>query len=274
MKLPIFLRISSFLSVLVFLAVSTVHAQVVATVGDRSITMKDFNDRYDRLKKQTLNPPSKEVFLEDLIRLELGVREAEKRNLREDPIVRDRINQELYKAVVEEELAGKIDNIKITESEMRSYYEKSPEIKTSHILIEVRAEATKDQRAAAKKRAEEILAEVKKSNRSFEELVNLYTDDLATKKSGGDIGWQTRLTVAKEYYEAALKLKKDQISGIVESPFGYHIVKLTARNTYEQSTKRNVRTAVFDEKRNRLFDQFFVELKKKYPVKSNPALLK
>lgn len=253
---------------------STSWSQVVATIGDKSITVKDFNERYERLKKQTLNPPSKEVFLEDLIRFELGVREADKRNLREDPIVKDRLNQELYKAVVEDELATKIDNIKITEAEMKAYYEKNPELRTSHILIEVRAEATKEQKESARKRAEEILAAVKKSSQPFEELVNLYTDDLATKKSGGDIGWQTRQTVAKEYYEAALKLKPGQISGLVESPFGFHILKLTARNSYAQSTKRNVRTAVFDEKRNKLFDQFFAELKKKYPVKSNSSLLK
>jgi parvulin-like peptidyl-prolyl isomerase len=97
---------------------------------------------------------------------------------------------------------------------------------------------------------------------------------LRQKKSGGDIGWQTRQTVAKDYYDAAIRLKVGEVSGLVESPFGYHIIKLTARNSYEQSTKRNVRTAVFDEKRNKLFDQFFVELKKKYPVKSNPSLIK
>lgn len=250
------------------------HAQVVATVGDKTITLKEFNDRYEQIKKQTVNPPPKDLFLEDLIRFELGIQEAEKRNLREDPIVRDRINQELYKALVEFELSQKIDNIKITESDMKSYYKKSPELRTSHILIEVKSNATKEQRAAAKKRAEEILGEVRKSKRPFEELVNMYTDDLATKKSGGDIGWQTRLTVAKEYYEAALSMKVGQIKGVVESPFGYHIIKLTARNSYDQANKRQIRAAVFDEKRNTLFNDLFASLKKKYTIKINPSAIK
>lgn len=275
MKLPVILATSMFFALVTSLTMPRkAQAQTVATIGDKTITLREFNERYERLKKQTLNPPPKDLFLEDLIRFELGVKEAEKRNLREDPIVRDRLNQELYKAVVEDALAEKIDNIKITESEMRAYYEKNPELRTAHILIEVRAEATAEQKAAAKKRAEEILAEVRKSKEPFEKLVNLYTDDLATKKSGGDIGWQTRLTVAREYYEAALKLRPGQISGLVESPFGFHIIKLSARNSYDQAQKRNIRTAVFDEKRDRLFDQFFTELKKKYPVKSNPAALK
>jgi parvulin-like peptidyl-prolyl isomerase len=263
-------------SFLVFLCLFgfSAYSQVVATVGDKTITVKDFNERYDQIKKQTLNPPPKELFLEDLIRFELGVQEAEKRNLRENPIVKDRINQELYKALVEFELAKKIDEIKITEAEMKSYYEKNPELRTSHILIEVKQDATKEQRESAKKRAEDILAEVKKSKRPFEELVNMYTDDLATKKSGGDIGWQTRLTVAKEFYDAALGMKPGQIKGLVETSFGYHIIKLTGRNSYDQANKRQVRASVFDEKRNRLFDEFFAGLKKKYQIKSNPSLLK
>lgn len=255
------------------LAVS-VHAQVVATVGEKTITVKEFNERYDQVKKQTQNPPAKELFLEDLIRFELGVQEAEKRHLREDPIVRDRINQELYKALVESELAQKIDGIKVTEAEMKAFYEKNPELRTSHILIEVKQGATKEQRETARKRADEIMADIKKSKRPFEELVNMYTDDLATKKTGGDIGWQIRLTVAKEYYDAAIGMKVGQIKGLVETPFGFHIIKLTARNTYDQADKRQIRTAIFDEKRNKLFDEFFAGLKKKYQIKTNPSAIK
>ncbi len=252
----------------------TVRAQVLATAGSKTITVKEFNDRYEQVKKQTMTPPPKNLFLEDLIRFEIGVQEAEKRNLREDPIVKDRIHQELYKALIEFELAKKIDEIKITEGDLKKAYENSPELRTSHILIEVKADATKEQRATARKRAEEILAEVKKSKRPFEELVNLYTDDLATKKTGGDVGWQTRSTIAKEYFEAASGMKVGQVKGLVETQFGIHIVKLTGRNSYEQANKRQIRVTVFDEKRNKLFDQMFEGLKKKYPVKINQELLK
>lgn len=264
--------VTSFITLLLFVA--SAHAQVLATAGSKAITVKEFNERFEQIKKQTMSPPSKELFLEDLIRFEIGVQEAEKRNLREDPTVKDRINQELYKALIEFELSKKMDEIKINEADLKRFYENNPELRTSHILIEVRTDATKEQRAAAKKRADEIYEEVKKSKRPFEELVNLYTDDLATKKSGGDIGWQTRATVAKEYYTAAMSMKVGQIKGLVETPFGYHIIKLTGRNSYEQANKRQIRASVFDERRNKLFDGLFAELKKKYPVKINQELLK
>lgn len=249
-------------------------AAVIAQAGSKAITLKEFEDRYELIKKQTTNPPPKDLFLEDLIRFEIGLQEADKRNIKEDPIVQDRINQEIYKALVEKELGPKMNDIKISEKDMKAYYSKNPELRSSHILIEVKPDATKEQRVAAKRRAEEIFQDVKKSKRPFEELVNMYTDDLVTKKGGGDIGWQTRLTVAKEYYDALLDMKVGQVKGLVESQFGFHIIKLTGKNSYDDANKRQIRAAVFDERRNALFDQFFVALKKKYPVKINKELLK
>ena len=253
---------------------SAAWGQVVATVGDKTITLKEFNERYDQIKRQTLNPPPKSLFLEDLIRFEMGVQEAEKRKMREDKTVQDRINQELYKALIETELATKIDGIKVTEAEMKSHYGKSPEVRTSHILIEVKPDATKEQRETARKRADEILGEVNKSKRSFEELVNMYTDDLATKKTGGDIGLQTRLTLTPAYYDAAVGMKVGQVKGLVESQFGFHIIKMVSKNSYEQANKQQVRAAVFDEKRNKLFNEYFEGLKKKYSIKVNSSLVK
>src|SRR4051794_39184055 len=81
---------------------------IVAKVGNKQISTSEFNARYEDVLKQAINPPSKEVFLEDLIRYEIGVQEAEKRNLQNDPIVKERIRQEMYKGLVEKELGDKI----------------------------------------------------------------------------------------------------------------------------------------------------------------------
>src|SRR5690606_12366134 len=115
---------------------------VVAKVGNKNITTSEFNSRYEDVLKQAINPPSKAVFLEDLIRYEIGVQEAEKRNLQNDPAVKERIRQEMYKGLVEKELGDRIKAIKVTENEMKAYYSKNPEIKTSHILIEFKPDAT------------------------------------------------------------------------------------------------------------------------------------
>ena len=248
--------------------------EVVAVVGNKQITVKDLNDKYDEVLKQTLNPPPKDVFLEDLIRYEMGVQEAYKRNIQDDPIVKERIRQEIYKGLIEKELGKQVSDIKVNEKEMQAYYAKNPEIRTSHILIEFRPDATADQKKASKERAQEIYEEVKHSKRPFEELVGLYTDDALSKRTGGDVGWQSSVTLVPSYYQAALSMKVGEVRGLIETQYGYHIIKVTGRHGYNDANKRQIRAAVFDEKRKVLFDDYFAKLKKQYPVKINKAAIK
>lgn len=246
---------------------------VLAVVGSKTITLDAFNKKFNEVKSQASNPPTKAQFLEDLIRYEIGVQEAEKRNLEKDPIVQERMKQELYKVLLEKELGQKVQKITITDKEMENYYKKNPEIRLSHILIEVKLGATPEQKADAKKRASEIWGEVKKSNRTFEELVRLYTDDSISKQTGGDIGWQGRITVLPNVYETILKMKVGEIQGLVETPFGFHILKVTGRRTFENANKRQLRASVFDEKRKDLFNEYFEKMKKTYKIQTNPSLL-
>ena len=250
-------------------------ATVVATVGSKKITLGEFNKRYKEVTTQVLvNPPSKEAFLEELVRYELGVQEAKKRGYEKDPIVLDRLNQEMYKAFLEKELGKKVEEGTVTEAEMKAWYSKNPQLRLSDILIEVKPGATKDQRDEAKKRASEIIDEVKKSKRPFEELVKLYSDDITTKNLGGDVGWQSRITLVSSYYNAVNKLNVGEISpSLIETAFGFHIVKLTGRRSYDEAPKREIRMAVFDEKRKDVFDSFFDKIRKQYKVNVNANLL-
>ncbi len=249
-------------------------ADVVATVGTKKITLDEFNRKYKEVTSQVLvNPPTKKLFLEDLVRYEVGVQEARKRGIEKDPVVQDRMNQELYKAMLEKELGAKVQENKVSDAEMKAWYANNPQIRISDILIDVKTGATPEQRAEAKKRANEILDEVKKSKRPFEELVRLYSDDSTTKNLGGDIGWQSRISLIQPYYAAALALKVGEISNVVETPFGFHIIKLTGRRSYEEATKREIRMAVFDEKRRVVFDNFFNNVKKQYQINVNSKLV-
>ena len=266
------LRHCLYCATLTFLSIS-VQAQVVATVGSTNITIQDFQKRYKDVMEQTINPPNKEQFLEDLVRYEIGLQEARKMNLQDNPDVQERMNQELYKALVERALAKQVEQITVTEAEMQNYYKDNPELKTSHILTEFKPEATPEQIAAAKTRAETIYEEVKKSKRPFEELVKIYSDDSLSKRSGGDVGWQNRLTLVPSYYDTALRMKAGEVKGLIQTQFGFHIIKLTGRNEYSEANKRSVRMAVFDQKRKVLFDQYFDRVKKKYKITVNKKLI-
>lgn len=244
---------------------------VIATVGNKKITLDEFNSRYNEVTSQVLaNPPSKKVFLEELVRYEVGVQEAKKRGMEKDPIVLDRINQEMYKALLEKELGAKVEQNTVTEAEMRAWYKENPQIRLSDILIEVKPGATKEQRAEAEKRGNEILSEVRKSSRPFEELVRLYSDDITTKNLGGDIGWQSRVSLVPNYYNAAISLEVGEVSRkLIETPFGFHIIKLTGKRSYDEATKREIRMAVYDVKRKAVFDAFFEKIKKGYKINVN-----
>ena len=241
---------------------------VIAVVGTKQITVKDFNDKFDEVTKQTVAPPTREQFLEDLVRYEVGVQEAQKKNMADDPIVKERFRQEMYKGLIEKELAKRIAEIKVTEDDMKNWYKTNPDIRLSHILIEFRPDATPEQKKAAQARAQEILVEVKKSKRPFDELVGLYTDDVLSKKSGGDVGWQNSLTLVPHLYQTALKMKVGEIHpNLIETQYGFHVVKLTGKRQFDEANKRQLRSAVFDMKRKDIFDDYFASLKKNYTIK-------
>ena len=161
---------------------STANAQVLATVGKKKITKKQFDKKYNELKKNVFNPPTPQLFLEDLIKFEVGVQEARKQKFDKNPIVLDRFNQEMYKALIEKEIGKKIQKINVTDKEVRQYYKKNPEIKTSHILFQFKPDATAKEIAMVKKRAFSIYKEVKISKRTFPESVSYTHLTLPTKR--------------------------------------------------------------------------------------------
>ena len=83
------------------------------------------------------------------------------------------------------------------------------------------------QRAEAKKKAEQILGEAKSNPGRFAELAKQHSQDPGSAAKGGDLDFFGRGAMVKPFEEAAFKLKEGEISGVVESDFGYHIIRLT-----------------------------------------------
>jgi peptidyl-prolyl cis-trans isomerase C/peptidyl-prolyl cis-trans isomerase D len=123
------------LAVLSLVSAQFAGAAVLATVGKAKITTEDFQKKLNDVKKQASNPPTPEQYLEDLIRYEVGVQEAEKMKLADDPLVKERFKQVLYNSLLEKELGKKVEAIKINDNEMKGFYKKNPELHIAHILI-------------------------------------------------------------------------------------------------------------------------------------------
>lgn len=247
-----------------------VQAQVLATVGTAKITVEDFNRRYEDVKTKALNPPAPEQFLEDLIRFEVAVQEAEKINLHNEPAVRERYKQLLYNHLLETKLGERVDTIKITEKELKDYYKNNPEVKFGHIMITFKPGG----REGARKKAADLTTDLRKSKLTFEDAVQRHSEDASSKANGGDLGFQSNLTLPPALYGAVKNLKTGEIAGPVETQFGFHIVKMFEKRGYEMADKQLIRAAVLDGRRDKIFDEYFEKTKKAYKVELNKEALK
>src|SRR5690242_11574479 len=88
---------------------------VVAEIGQKKIMLDDFNKKYNEILNivgtSGGTAPTKQEFLEDLVRFELGLAEANKKNLEKDPLVQERLKQEMYKVLLEREIGPKAAKI-------------------------------------------------------------------------------------------------------------------------------------------------------------------
>lgn len=126
-----------------------------------------------------------------------------------------------------------ITKMQATEEEAKKFYDENAakfqgdeQRHASHILIGVSATASADAKAEAKKKAEQVLAEVKKNPAKFAELAKKYSQDPGSAEKGGDLGTFGRGAMVKPFEEAVFSMKIGGVSGLVQSDFGYHIIKL------------------------------------------------
>ena len=126
-----------------------------------------------------------------------------------------------------------IPKMQTTEEEAKKFYDENAskfqgneQRHASHILIGVAATASPEAKAEAKKKAEQVLAEVKKNPAKFAELAKKYSQDPGSAEKGGDLGTFARGAMVKPFEDAAFSMKAGEISGLVQSDFGYHIIKL------------------------------------------------
>ncbi|MGL4853993.1 MAG: peptidylprolyl isomerase, partial [Lentisphaeria bacterium] len=139
--------------------------------------------------------------------------------------------------------------IKVSEEIVKEKYEAARKVKASHILIDVAATATDAEKAAAKSKAAEILVEVKKGEKSFGDLAKEFSS-CPSKNSNGDLDWFNRKAMVPEFSSAAFALKKDEVSELVQTQFGYHIIKVTDLEESYDSLSAEKKTELLVEMKN------------------------
>jgi peptidyl-prolyl cis-trans isomerase D len=123
-------------------------------------------------------------------------------------------------------------------------YQQPEERRASHILILTGGDVDPEK---ARAKAAEALKEVQKSPARFAELAKQYSQDPGSAEKGGDLGFFARGTMVKAFDESVFKLRENEISDLVQSEFGYHIIKLTAIKAGKQRSLVEVRPEIEDE---------------------------
>ena len=187
----------------------------------------------DQLQKIQQRYPNKEEFQKLLSNMGLTESDVQAQ------IERGMAIQEL----LDKEVTGKI---KVSDEETKAFYDKNPQlfqqpeqIKASHILIKVQADAPADQKAEARKKIEDVQQKVKKGE-DFATLAKTYSEGPSGPK-GGDLGYFRRGQMVKPFEEAAFSLKPDETSEIVETQFGYHLIKVNDKKPAKKMTYTEVK---------------------------------
>jgi peptidyl-prolyl cis-trans isomerase D len=144
---------------------------------------------------------------------------------------------------IRERISVSAEDIQRHYEDNQQQYSTPEQVRASHILFKTEG---KDD-AAVKKQAEEVLAKVKAPGADFATLANQYTEEEVGKTRGGDLDFFERGRMAKEFEDAAFALQPGEISGVVKSPFGYHIIKVTDRKPASKRSLEEVRAQIEDQ---------------------------
>lgn len=256
----------------------TESGKVLVTIDKDSITTDEFNKELDKIpmnmKMMVASESGKKNYLDRLIIKKLLIREASKNNIENEKEFQSRLADIKEQLVIESLLKKKLNSdTKLSDEELKKYYEtnkekfkKEKEINTRHILLKTEDEA---------KQVKEKL----QSGEDFAELAKKYSIDPNAKATGGEVGFHPKGTVLPEYEEAAFKLTKvGQVSNIVKSQFGYHIIRLegTKPPAYVpfEEVKDFIKQQLVQEKQKEFIEKYIDDLKKTTKITINENLLK
>ncbi|MEE9499864.1 MAG: peptidyl-prolyl cis-trans isomerase [Candidatus Omnitrophota bacterium] len=238
-----------------------------------TITLAGFNERISKLPKryQDVINKNKKEFLDEIIIDTLLYNEAVRKKLDRDDDVKKVIREAEKKILIARLLNEEVEEkIIVNEKDISAYYDANKEkfatpeaLRASHILVKTEEEAG------------DILVELS-NNRNFEDLARGRSVD-PTSKIGGDIGYFTRHQLVPEIEEICFNMQVGEISGIVKTKFGYHIIKLTERKPPRVKELAEVRDAIEETlkrvKKKVLFNEFVTALKEKAQITINNNLL-
>lgn len=250
--------------------------QVLAEVNGGSITTGDFKGELknlpEYLKAMADTPEGRKEMLDTMVIRELILQQATKDGLDKGAEIEEKLKDLKKRLIVESFLKKKVETeSQVSDADLQKFYDENKEkfktgeqIKASHILVKT------------EKEAKDVLAQIKAGG-NFEELAKKNSVDSSSAK-GGDLGWFGKGSMVPVFEKAALALKEGQVSDVVKSDFGFHIIKLTGKRPAGvrplEEVKEQIKGAIMPTRQQEVFQKIKEELKKSAKITIKEDVLK
>jgi peptidyl-prolyl cis-trans isomerase C len=257
-------------------------SDILARWGKHVITKGDLDSRIKALppdvQQQLEDPKIRRDFLESLIQIRMGGAEARAEKLDKKKKVTVRIQDMTDSILLQEYMNNKIASLKKPgDKEIEAFYQGhkadftiAPMVKAQHILIKTEPKMKPEELNAARSKAEGILKEIA-GGADFTQLVAKYSEDEGSRSQNGDLGLFTKDQMVAEFSDAAFSLKKGEVSKVVQTPFGFHIIKANDVVPEKQMELKDAWNSIMakldNENREKLVMGELERMKKKYKVK-------
>lgn len=241
------------------------NQEILATVAGENITAADLNAFIQSMPKEqqmyASSPQFRQQMLEQLINCRLFAKYAEDLKLDETEEFQTILNNARKDILASMGIGEAVRNVVVTEEELKEFYEankarfeKGATVSAKHILVK--------EEEKCQKVLEEIIA-----GKAFEEAAQQYSTCPSGQK-GGDLGEFGKGQMVKEFEEAAFAAEIGHVVGPVATQFGYHLIKVEAKNEATvaafEEVKEQIRRNLLNQKQNQAYGAKVAELKNKY----------
>lgn len=227
----------------------TAHTDVVARAGQHELTIDETVDLLagaPRIPAQTEVVGSvADLWVDYTILAEVVGRDSTLADLDLEPMLQPYVEQQTFIQLRDQVVT---DDTTMTDEELQARFEEQApglRIRARHILLSYPDGATAEQRDSVRQLAEQ-LRERAAAGEDFAALAREYSQDPGTAQQGGDLGWFERGRMVQPFEEAAFGLEPGEVSDVVETPFGLHVIKVEDRETpsFEEAGEEFRRRAI------------------------------
>ena len=243
-------------------AIMMYQTAALRQVIEQTILLNDAK-KHVKLGRGELDQVLSQIMLANKIKDVEGLKNA----LAQKGLDYDDFKNMLTNEILMEKMAAKIKaGVVITADDLR-------EVRARHILIAGKTTGQKDD-PEAKRKAEELLAKIRQGA-NFASLASKYSDDKGSAARGGDLGYFSAGMMVPEFDKAVFALKPGEVSGVIRTDFGYHIIKLEDSRLKKINGKgKDLNAAILAEKQAQVLSKWQFDLMQKSKIEMTDPLIK